>query len=135
MMATTAIEAIGTYLQAQGQGTLGTNLFIGVMPGAPDALVTLYEGNSTAPIVTMGAAAFAVDRLNVRAIVRGVREDYPTPRDKALAIRSLLAGITHQTLSGITVMRVETDGYVIPLGPDDLDRPRFSVNFTVHVVP
>ena len=47
----TILESIGDYLQNTAsafgahasQGTLGTNLFLGVLPETPDACVAVYE--------------------------------------------------------------------------------------------
>lgn len=129
------LESVGTYLQAQGQGTLATNLFLGLMPPSPDACVTLYENSVGAPMETMGSAAVAVDLIGLQVIVRGTRDDYPTARDKALTVRTLLAGITETTLSGVHIHRISADTWPIPLGNDDLDRPQFSVRFRAMVRP
>jgi hypothetical protein len=43
-VANTILEAVGNYLVAQGQGTLGTDLFLSRMPETPDACVCIYEG-------------------------------------------------------------------------------------------
>ena len=131
----TILEALGTYLQTQGQGTLATDLFLAVMPESPDACVAVYENAGGRPEFTMGSAAWAIDRPAIQVICRGARGDYPTVRDKAESIRALLGAITDQTLSGINVMRVEVQGSVIPMGEDENLRPMISVNFDCMVRP
>ena len=129
------LESVGTYLASQGHGTLATNLFLGLMPSSPDACVTVYEFGSGAPLETMGSAPVAVEVLGLQVIVRGSRDDYPTARDKALNIRTLLASVTETALSGVHVHRISAETWPIPLGNDDLDRPQFSVRFRAMIRP
>lgn len=129
------LEAVGDYLQTQGQGTLGTNLFLAMMPETPDACVCVYETSGLAPMMTMGSAAFAVDQPGLQVIVRGARADYPGARNKALTVRGLLAAITETTISGIHVMRVSADGSLLPMGEDQNGRPMVSTNFSCVVRP
>ena len=131
----TILEAVGDYLQTSGQGTLGTSLFLSMMPETPDTLVAVYENSGDPPQFTMGAAAWAIDRPTLQVICRATRGDYPTARDKAEAIRALLGAVTEQTLSGINVMRIQPTGSVVPMGEDENLRPMISVNFECMVRP
>lgn len=131
----TILEAVGDYLQAQGQGTLGATLFLGVMPESPDACVCVYEGPGLSPMETMGAGAFAVDQPGLQVISRGVRGDYPGARDKARAVRLLLAAVIETSLSGLHVMRISADGSLLPMGEDQNGRPMISMNFSCVVRP
>lgn len=131
----TILEAVGTYLQTQGQGTLGTNLFLGRMPSSPDVCVGVFEYEGAIPSETFGNAATAIDRPRVQVLVRAGRDDYPTARNQARTIRGILGAVTQTTLSGITVLRIRPTGSVNPLGPDENDRPMISVNFEVMVLP
>jgi hypothetical protein len=130
-VANTILEAIGNYLVAQGQGTLGTNLFLSRMPETPDACVCIYEGEGGLPEFTMGNTI--LDNPAIQIIVRGTREDYVTARDKAQTIRLLLAQLADQTLSGVTVLRVAPIGSVLPMGLDKNDRPMVSTNYRAIV--
>lgn len=131
----TVLEAIGNYLQAQGHGTQGVDIFLGRMPTSPDTCVTVYEYGGASPLFTMGAAATAVDRPSIQVMCRAGRDDYPAARNKAAAIRALLGAITNTTLSQVAILRVEPVGSVNPIGPDENDRPLVTVNFQVHVLP
>ncbi len=130
-MANTILEAIGNYLVAQGQGTLGTNLFLSRMPETPDACICIYEGEGGLPEFTMGNTI--LDNPAIQIIVRGTREDYVTTRDKAQTIRLLLSQLANQTLSGVTVLRVSPIGSVLPMGLDKNDRPMVSTNYRAIV--
>lgn len=131
----TILEAIGDYLQSNGHGTLGTDLFLAVMPEAPDACVAVYESGGQSPMQTFGSAAYAADRPSVQVICRAERADYPAARDKAAAIRDLLGAVTDQTISGVTVARISPSGSVLPMGEDENRRPMVSVNFDAVVLP
>lgn len=131
----TILEAVGDYLVAQAQGTLGTDLFLSVMPETPDALVAVYENTGGSPEFTMGAAATAIDRPSIQVICRGARGDYPGARDKAQTIRGILGAVTQVTQSGIVILRIEPQGSVLPMGDDENLRPMISVNFDCMVLP
>jgi hypothetical protein len=131
----TILEALGNYLVSQGQGTLGTNLFLTVMPESPNACVAVFENAGGRPTMTMGSAPWAIDRPLIQVICRGNKSDYLSARDKAETIRALLGAITDQTLSGINIMRMESQGSVIPMGEDENQRPMVSINFDCMVRP
>jgi hypothetical protein len=131
----TVLEAVGDYLQAQGVGTLGTNVFLAVMPEAPEACVCVYETPGFAPMETMGSAGIAVDRSGLQVIARGARGDYPGARDKAQTVRTLLAAVVEQTLSGVHVLRITPDGAFLPMGEGPDGCPMVSVNFSCVVRP
>lgn len=134
-MATTILEAIGDYLASNGHGTLGTDLFLAVMPEAPDTMVTVYENSGNSPTETFGASAWAYEHPAIQVICRASRGDYPTARDKAVAIRLLLAAVSNQTISGIHIMKISASGGILPMGEDSNLRPMVSINFDVTVRP
>lgn len=133
----TILESIGDYLQNSAgafgahssQGTLGTNLFLGTLPDAPDACVAVYENAGSSPAFTMGTGGIVVDYPMLQIITRAAREDYPTARDKAENIRVLLASVLETTISGVHIMRIEPMGSINQLGVDPKYRPLISVNF------
>lgn len=131
----TILEAVGDYLQSASVGTLGTNLFLGMMPETPDTLVAVYEYTGERPQFTMGSGATAIDRPMLQVVCRAGRQDYPVARDKAQQIRSLLGAVTQETLSGLTVLRLAPQGSVNPMGEDENLRPMVSVNFDCMVLP
>lgn len=131
----TILEAVGDYLAANGHGTLGTDLFLAVMPDEPDVMRCVYETGGGAPDQTMGPAAWAIDRPSLQVLCRAGRGDYPVARDEAEAIRLLLGAVVEQTLSGINVMRIAPSGGILPVGEDALGRPVVSINFECMVRP
>lgn len=125
----TILESIGDYLVTNSQGTLGTNIFLGTLPESPDACVAVYENSGSSPAFTMGAGGIVIDYPMIQIICRAGREDYPTARDKAESIRTLLASVLESTISGVHIMRIEPMGSVNLLGVDPQYRPLISVNF------
>jgi hypothetical protein len=125
----TILESVGDYLVTNSLGTLGTNLFLGTMPETPDACVAVYENSGSAPMFTMGTGGIVIDYPMIQIVARAGREDYPTARDKAESIRTLLASVLDSTISSVNIMRIEPMGSVNPLGVDSKFRPMVSVNF------
>jgi hypothetical protein len=98
------------------------------MPDSPDYCVALYEYSGIAPIETFGNVAFEIDRPSIQVVVRAGRDDYAIARDKAMLLRTLICGLTNVSISGMTILRVSSSGSVLPLGVDDLERPKVSFN-------
>ena len=128
------LDALGTYLQAQGQGTVATDIFLSRMPATPDACVTLYENQGIGPDHTFGAGVIAVDHQRVRVYCRAARNDYPAARSKAEAVRAVLGAIRNTTLSGVNILTVLTTSELYPLVRDKDDRAIIGCDFTVWLI-
>jgi len=129
----TILEAVGDYLQTNGYGTQGTDIFLAVLPESPDACIAVYENVGNAPEFTMGSDPWAIDRPVIQVICRSTRGDYPTARNQAEAIRALLGAVTNTTISTIPILRIESQGSVVPMGEDENQRPMVSANFECMV--
>ena len=86
------LKEIGTYLQAQGIGTLGTNIFLGLMPDEPDNCIALFEYAGSPPDLHWNGE---YPGLQVR--VRGT--SYAAARSKIGDIVKKLHGLYEQILS------------------------------------
>jgi hypothetical protein len=126
------LEAVGQYLEDQGFGVQGTNIWLSRMLPDPDVSVAVYEYAGRPPIETM-KAGLAIEQPSLQVVVRAGRDDYPTARDKAEAIRQSLCLVTDQTLSGLRVLRIMPRSSVNPIGLDDKDRPMLSVDYEVQI--
>ena len=123
------IVAVADYLQANNLGTKGTTLFIGERPDI-DGLTTLlteYQGNT----IETFASGIALYQPQLQVRVAGASEDYAAPRARLIAIQTLLAGVTNQTLSGIRFQRIRPSTTILALGQDDVLAFEFSANFEV----
>lgn len=140
----TLLDALGRYLPQETASLpevqrlyLGANLFLGRIPAeAPDACVVIQQYEGQDPTFTMGKAVSALEHPRIQVTVRGMREDYPGAYELASVIRHILGGITStQYLWGVQVLRIEPLGMPNPVGYDQVERPRFSINFQVHIAP
>ena len=104
---------------------------MGRMPAeAPDAAVVVqqYEGKNSE--FTMGNGITALDYPRVQISVRGEREDYPGAYAWANTIRNVLGGFVVPDATYFPhVARIQPMGIPNPIGYDDVERPRFSMNF------
>lgn len=118
------IDDVATYLQAQGIGTLGTDLFESFLPTSPDNAVAVLETAGLKP--TIDAPLF---RPSFQILVRAT--DYATGRTKCDAIKTALHNQYNLQLvtNGIYFyfIRLITEGGHI--GQDGTGRDLFSLNF------
>jgi hypothetical protein len=78
-MATVA-EEIADKLATLGLGTVGTDIFIGVIPERPDAVTAVFETGGEPPEFGFGTPGLKYETPSVQIICRGARGDYATPR-------------------------------------------------------
>ena len=89
------LKEIGTYLQSQGIGNLGTDLFLGLMPDQPDNCIALFEYAGSPPDLHWNGE---YPGLQVR-----VRDkSYAAARTKIGEIMAELHGLYEQTLGVVT---------------------------------
>lgn len=130
----TILEAVGTYIDSNNATlTLGTNITYGYMPETPDLCVAIYEYQGIPPMDTFGAQAFQIDRPSVQVVVRAPKNDYPAARNLAQDLRLLLAAVTDTSINGLRVVRLASNGSLLPLGTDNLERPRVAFNLDCFV--
>lgn len=127
------LGALAARLQAASITTSGTDLFIGTMPNSPDVCTALYEYAGAAPLEVLTDNAATLERPSVQVMVRASRNDYPTAHDLIVAIRDELTGITNETISGVTFLRVNQISSVNALGTDENERPRFTLSLQAVV--
>ena len=125
------LDALGTYLASQGQGTLATDIFLARAPDTPDACVTLYESAGSGPDHTFGAGVYAIDHQRIRVVCRAARNDYPAARSKAVAVRAVLGAVRGTTLSGVVILTILATSEVYPLNRDGDDRALIGCDYTV----
>jgi len=125
------ITSVADYLTSNSYGTQGTNLFIGQMPDTTSltTVLTEYDGG----VIETNASGIALYQPSLQVRVRGATEDYTTPRARIVAIQTLLSGVTGNTLSGVTFLRIRPLGSIISLGQDDRLRWEFTASFEVTI--
>jgi hypothetical protein len=133
------LDDIATFLSAKLNSTnyptqylqTGVNLFLGRTPAeAPNAVVTIYEYLGNTPDFTMGSGISALEFPRVQVAVRGIPEDYPGTYAWAVLIRNALAGLVMPDATYFPYcIRIETTGIPNYMGFDEVNRPKFTMNF------
>jgi len=132
------IEEIGTYLTGSTAiGTLGTDVFLNVLPETTRLTVSILEAAGGAPNFTMGRVAPAYGNASIDILVRSTvgTGGYANPsnaRTRVQRVWNRLNAVTNLTLSGSTYLRIEPDDEPHLIDRDEQGRVIFGCSFTVH---
>ena len=118
------LSDIGNYLQAQGIGTLGTNIFLGLMPDQPDNCVALFEYAGSPPDLHWEGE---YPGLQVRVRNKG----YAAAREKIEEVVTELHGAHELTLNGTRYRVIKVRGSPEVLKRDANNRVELFVNFEI----
>ena len=124
------LDEIGNYLQAQAVGTLGTDLFTGTLPDAPDACTGLMEYGGAAPVHALGGGQAKYERPRLQVVVRATT--YTAARTKIETVYKLLQALSNTTLSSVRYLSVEAVASPAFLERDANNRVKLVVNFQIH---
>ena len=124
------LDDMGDLLSTGGLGTVGSTIFLGYEPPAPDAVVVVYETAGLAPERAMSPLAGTVvcERPGVQIVCRGVRDDYATPRQQAHLAWKLIEGLQPRTLNGRRYLYAEAIQSPFPMRRDDVGRVLIGFN-------
>jgi len=129
------LEEVSAYLQAQGLGTVGVDLFLSRLDdtAVPAQATALYEYPGAPPAYVLSQLAIHLEepRLHVRCRA----EHYVDARLQAEAIVRALGLINNVLLSGVLYWAVMPLATPYALPPDALERPLIGVNFRVLKAP
>lgn len=123
------IESIADRLQTQSLGTKGVNLFVGVLPETDSMATVLNE--SSGEIIETNAVGIALFQPSLQVRVRGLAEDYATPKARIEDIQTALAALPDATYTGVRILRIRPQGTILALGQDNNMRFEFTANFQV----
>jgi hypothetical protein len=123
------VDNLATYLQTQGHGTLGTNLFKGNAPDAADDLIVVTDTGGLPNSLNDGGSAntSTVETITVQILARNKRQE--VARDKLLAIQTTLhkqGAINLGTYTIINALAIDRPGL---LGRDQKERWTLVVNY------
>ena len=118
------LSDIGNYLQAQGIGTLGTNIFLGLMPDEPDNCVALFEYVGSPPDLHWSGEYPGLQ-------VRVRNKSYAAGRTKIGEVAKKLHGLHEQTLSDTRYLLIRARGAPEVLKRDASNRVELFVNFEI----
>ena len=118
------LTEIGAYLATENVGTVGTDIFLGLMPDQPDNCVSLFEYAGSPPDLHW-AGEYPGLQVRVRSV------SYPAGRAKIGEIVDLLHGLHEQELDGIRYLLIKAWGSPEVLKRDSSNRIEFFVNFEI----
>lgn len=124
------LDELSAYLQAQGIGTAGTDLFSGILPDVPDACVSLHEYGGVGPVHTLGGGNAKYERPRVQVVVRATT--YSAARTKIETIYKLLDKLANTTLSSVRYLSIDAVHSPAFMERDANNRVKMFVNFQIH---
>ncbi|MDQ7794148.1 MAG: minor capsid protein [bacterium] len=122
------LDDIAAYLQAQGIGTVGTDIHKGFLPDQPDNVVALFEYAGSAMGLTMCDSP-TIERPGLQVRVRN--RTYPAARAKIEAVVDVLHGCAELVLGGTRYLLIRANQSPASMGLDASNRSELVVNFTV----
>lgn len=124
------LDELADYLAIQGCGTVGTDLFKGVRPDAPDTLLALYEYTGNMPEYVQSSYAPTWEKPQIQVVARSA--SYDVARELAGKAWDALAPLTNATLSGTRYRSVRPNGSPALIMRDAHNRS--IVGFNVSIV-
>jgi hypothetical protein len=118
------LEDIGTYMQINSLGTVGTDLFLGLMPDEPDNCTALFEYAGSPPDLHWQGEYPGLQ-------VRVRNSSYQAGRAVIESIYDLLHGIFDTDLSGTKYLLIKAQGSPEVLKRDHNNRIEWFNNFAI----
>jgi len=127
------LDEVASYLDTEGLGTVGTDIFKGLLPDTPDACVALIEtgGQASENVLSSAVGAPAWEAPSFQVICRAGRRDYSTARTKANDVFKKLDGLVNTTLSSVRYLSIFAIQAPFALPRDDQERPLLAFNCAV----
>jgi hypothetical protein len=125
----TTLDEVGSYVGTNvGSLTLGTNLFIGMMPDTPTICAAIFETASMAPDFTMNGSDAEPVLENPRIMLYVRHSSYSTGRSLIDTIWKQMQNVSNESLSSVTYLRIQGLG-----SPEFLERDKnFNVMFRAN---
>ena len=118
------LTEIGAYLATQNVGTVGTDIFLGLMPDQPDNCIALFEYAGSPPDLHWNGEYPGLQ-------VRVRNKSYAAARTKIGEVMEKLHGLHEQTLSGTRYLLIKARGSPEILKRDNNNRVELFVNFEI----
>lgn len=118
------LDDIASHLQSQGIGTVGTNIFKGLLPDQPDNCIALFEYAGSPPDLHWEGEYPGLQ-------VRVRNKSYSAGREKIGSVVSKLHGLCEQTINSTRYLLLKANQSPGGLGRDANGRNEWVVNFTV----
>jgi len=119
------LDDIALYLQQKGIGTIGTDIFKGQLPAAPDNAIALFEYAGEPQDLTDANLEYP----GLQVLVRN--KSYAAGRQKIEQVRNVLHGLTETTINNVRYLLIQAKQSPEALPRDENGRAIFVVNFRV----
>ena len=126
------LDEIGAHLQANGHGGIGADLFLSLLPNAPDDVVSLHEYPGEPPTHVKGRRGAVHESPRFQVV--SCSKSYGKAREKAEAIHRLLDGFAGE-LGGVGYGRIAALTSPFFLSRDDAGRTRIVCNYRAMKEP
>lgn len=123
------LDDIGDYLSSGGIGTLGVNLFLSMLPDAPDSCVAVFETGGLPSIHTMNGTTPIAEYPSVQVICRA--KNYTTARILARDVDFLLNGLRNRTINGVQYKWVQHQQSPFFIMRDENNREEIGCNYNI----
>lgn len=122
------VNDIADYLEDEGLGTVGTDIFVGNQPETPVNCITVFDTGGQKPSIDI-----PTKRPTFEVLVRAT--DYATGKDLIDSVRTLLHNKYNETLvvDGNYFFSINAVAEAGHLGKDELGNDEFSINFVTYV--
>ncbi len=112
------LDEVGTYVSANVSGlTLGTNLYLSMMPDTPDICAALYSLTTDSPYFTMNGSTSQPVLENPRIQLYVRHSSYATGEALVYTTWQQMTEVSDDTLSGVNYLRLQALG-----SPEFLER-------------
>ena len=118
------LREIGAYLATKNVGTVGTDIFLGLMPDQPDNCIALFEYAGSPPDLHWNGEYPGLQ-------VRVRNKSYAAARTKIEEVVTELHGAHELTLNGTRYLLIKARGSPEVLKRDNNNRVELFVNFEI----
>ncbi len=118
------LREIGAYLATKSIGTVGTDIFLGLMPDQPDNCIALFEYAGSPPDLHWNGEYPGLQ-------VRVRNKSYAAGRAKIKEVVTELHGAHELTLNGTRYLLIKARGSPEVLKRDNNNRVELFVNFEI----
>lgn len=119
------LDDIALYLQQQGIGMIGVDIFKGQLPATPDNAIALFEYAGEPQDLTDANLEYP----GLQVLVRN--KSYSAGRQKIEQARSALHGLTEATINNVRYLLIQARQSPEALPRDENGRAIFVVNFRI----
>lgn len=125
------LDDVAALLATGGLGTVGTSIFKGDLPLAPDAAIAIWATGGGPAQWTIGDQALPA--WENPAIMVWVRDKkYTDSQATAESVKNVLDGVVGQTVNGVLYISIDLQSGPAFLKRDENDRVYHSLNFRVR---